>query len=58
MYRRFALAADAVRFAIEELPPELLVGAILEVNGERYGGEQIRRVYDSDDFSLLRRPAA
>jgi len=22
------------------------------------GGEQIRRVYDSDDFSLLRRPAA
>jgi hypothetical protein len=58
VYRRFALAADAVRFAIEELPPELLVGAILEVDGERYGGEQIRRVYDSDDFSLLRCPAA
>jgi hypothetical protein len=55
-YRRFALAADAVRFAIEELPPELLIGAILEVDGERYGGEQIRRLYDADDFSL--RPAA
>ncbi len=57
-YRRFALAADAVRFAIEELPPELLIGAILEVDGERYGGEQIRRLYDGDDFSLLRRSAA
>jgi hypothetical protein len=56
-YRRFALAADAVRFAIEELPPELLIGAILEVDGERYGGEQIHGLYDSDDFPLLRRPA-
>ncbi len=55
-YRRFALAADAVRFAIEELPPELLIGAILEVDGQRYGGEQNHRLYDSDDFPLLRRP--
>jgi hypothetical protein len=55
-YRRFARAADAVRFAIEELPPELLIGAILEVDGERYGGEQIHGLYDSDDFPLLRRP--
>jgi hypothetical protein len=26
-YRRFKRAADAIRFAIEELPPEFLVGA-------------------------------
>jgi hypothetical protein len=57
-YRRFAVAADAIRFAVEELPHELLIGAILEVDGERYGGEQIRRLYDARDFSLLRRPAA
>ena len=57
-YRRFAVAADAIRFAVEELPRELLIGAILEVDGERYGGEQIRRLYDAGDFSLLRRPAA
>jgi hypothetical protein len=57
-YRRFARAADAVRFAIEELPPELLVGAFLEVDGERYGGEEIRRLYDSADFPLIRRAAA
>ena len=57
-YRRFAVAADAVRFAVEELPPELLIGVILEVDGERYGGEQIRRLYDGDEFPLFRRPAA
>jgi hypothetical protein len=38
-YRRFARAADAIRFAIEELPPELLLGTFLEVDGERYGSE-------------------
>jgi hypothetical protein len=57
-YRRFAVAADAIRFAVEELPHELLIGAILEVGGQRYGGEQIRRLYDAGDFSLLGRPAA
>jgi len=57
-YRRFAAAADAVRFAVEELPRELLIGAILEVDGARYGGEQIRRLYEAGNFSLLRRSAA
>ena len=57
-YRRFARAADAIRFAIEELPPEQLLGAFLEVDGERYGGEDIRRLYDGADFPLIRRAAA
>ncbi len=35
-YRRFKSAADAIRFAIEELPPVLLVGAYLEVDEERF----------------------
>jgi hypothetical protein len=57
-YRRFAHAADAIRFAIEELPPEFLLGALLEVDEERYDEDGIRRLYESMDYPLARRPAA
>ncbi len=42
-YKRFSQAAQAIRFAIEELPPEYLVGAFLEVDERRYGSDDIRR---------------
>ena len=57
-YRRFAQAADAIRFAIEELPPEFLPGAYLEVDEERYDKAGIRRLYESVDYPLARRAAA
>jgi len=57
-YRRFAHAVDAVRYAIEELPPEFLMGANLEVDGERYDGNAIRRLYESVGYPLARRAAA
>jgi hypothetical protein len=53
-YRRFARAADAIRFAIEDLPPKLLVGACLEVDELRYDGTEIRRLYDSANYPFAR----
>ncbi len=57
-YRRFGHAADAIRFAIEELPPEFLLGACLEVDEERYDRGGIRRLYESMDYPLIRGAAA
>jgi len=53
-YRRFGHAADAIRFAIEELAPEFLLGAQLEVDEERYDSRGIRRLYESTDYPLIR----
>jgi hypothetical protein len=54
-YGRFASAADAIRFAIEELPPELLPDACLEVDEEIFDRDGIRRLYESDQYPLARR---
>ncbi len=56
-YGRFARAADAIRFAIEELPPELLLAAQLKVAEQRFNGDGIRRLYESVEYPLARRAA-
>jgi hypothetical protein len=54
-YKRFKTAADAIRFAIEQLPAYLLPGSALEIDDERYGVEEIRQLYDSEEYPLKRR---
>jgi len=54
-YGRFARAADAIRFAIEELRPDLLPYVCLEVNEAIFDRDGIRQLYDSDDYPLVRR---
>jgi len=56
-YKRFAQAAQAIRFAMEDLPPECLVGAFLEVEERRYGSDDIRRLYESAEYPLTRQGA-
>ncbi len=56
-YKRFAQAAQAIRFAMEDVAPELLVGACLEVDEQRYGSDDIRRLYESAEYPLARRRA-
>jgi hypothetical protein len=53
-YKRFRTAAGAIRFAIEQSPKKLLLGASLEVGDERYNEAEIRRLYDSEAYPLKR----
>ncbi len=54
-YRRYATGAEALRFAIEELPAALLPGTIIETDEARFDHKQIRILYDSVNYPLKRR---
>ena len=54
-YRRFASAAEAIRFAIEELSSEALAASVLVVNGDRHEPAAIRAIYADAAYPLKRR---
>jgi Arc/MetJ-type ribon-helix-helix transcriptional regulator len=53
-YKRFATAAEAIRYAIEEMPAEMLAGAVLEVDEDRYGAAEIKNLYAAAGYPLTR----
>jgi hypothetical protein len=57
-FRRFEQAAEAIRFAVEELTPSILNGCKLEIGEEEYFGRAIRPLYDDHAFPLFRRKQA
>jgi hypothetical protein len=57
-YRRFDNAAAAIRYAMEELPEPLLLGACIEINERRLGHQEIRALYASDAYPLKKKQAA
>jgi hypothetical protein len=56
-YRRFDSAAEAIRYAVEQMPREFLDGTIMEIDSERLDGARIRELYDSVEYPLKRKSA-
>lgn len=53
-YMRFQQAAEAIRFAIEKLPADVLLAAYLEVDENRYDSRGIRLLYGRPEYPFPR----
>ncbi len=56
-YRCFLRAAEAIRYAVEKLPSDVLSSARLDVAQKQYDAKQIRALYDSTRFPAASRSA-
>ena len=54
-YRRFATAAEAIRFTVEDFPAMRTLGAWMQIGDERYNSDDIHRLYENGDYPLRRR---
>lgn len=57
-YRRFGNAAEALRYAIEDMPKALLKGTMLEVDEQRFDMDEIFELYSAENYPLDRLSAA
>ena len=53
--RRFASAAQAIRFAFEEAAPVSLHGAMLKIGEATFAGDDLAALYRSEAFPLPRK---
>jgi hypothetical protein len=53
-YRRFASAAEAIRFAVEDCPAIRTLGAWMRVGDECFNGDDIWRLYESNNYPRRR----
>jgi hypothetical protein len=51
-YRRFATAAEAISYAVEEFRALRSLTAWMQVGDERFNKDEIQRLYDDDDYPL------
>ncbi len=54
VYRRFASAAEAIRYAIEMQSADKLAATVVEADDVRFGPAEIRKLYDSADYPFSR----
>lgn len=57
-YHRFDSGAEALRFAVEILPPEHLLAAVLKIDEVRYRHGEIRSLYEAPAYPLPRKKTA
>jgi hypothetical protein len=51
-HKRFETAAEALRFAVEQIPAPALSGMYLEVNEARFGSQEIQYLYANVGYPL------
>ena len=54
-YRRFATAAEAIGYAVEDLRSRRSISAWIQVGEDRFNKDEIHRLYDDGEYPLRKR---